>query len=81
MAKLIKITGYLIADDTINEHDIKNSAGEILASRFDCIKAPFTVESAHLCDSLVTEEWNNHPLNSINSTFSDCEKYFNEGRK
>lgn len=72
MAKIIKLTGYLVTDDdNIDEKEIAFATKEILSDKFDCIGKPFKAEVATI------EDWNdNHELNYINSTTDVCEKYF-----
>lgn len=69
--KLIKITGYLIADDNIDESELAETASEILSDEYDCIGKPFHTKSTEL------PNWSDdHELNSIYSSAADCEKYF-----
>lgn len=69
--KLIKITGFLIGENDIDEEEIALVAKSILGGKFDCIEKPFTVQSQPLPD------WNEeHPLNSIYATLESCENYF-----
>lgn len=72
MAKIIKITGYLVTnDDYIDEDEIAPAAGEMLSSKFDCIIKPFAAETADV------DNWNdNHVLNRCDCPSDVCEKYF-----
>lgn len=71
MAKIIKITGYLIGDDDLDENEVALVAKSILGGKFDCIEKPFQAQSEEIPD------WNdNHPLNYINCPITECEKYF-----
>ena len=77
MAKIIKLTGYLIAtDDDMDEREIAIAAKEILSSKFDCIGKPFTTESADI--GIWSDE---HKLNYIDCPVSVCEQYFNKSEK
>ena len=77
MAKLLKITGYLVAEDSVNDCTLANTAKQVLASKFDCIEKPFMIESISLGEDLFySDEWKNHPLNSINCSIETCESYF-----
>lgn len=72
MAKIIKVTGYLVAlDDDIDEKEIALAAKEILGSKFDCIEKPFVAETADV------GEWHdNHELNYYDCPIDVCESYF-----
>lgn len=74
MAKIIKITGYLVTlDDSLDEQEIALAAKEILGSKFNCIEKPFTAQTAEI------GEWHDdHELNYTFCPVSDCEKYFTE---
>lgn len=80
MAKLVKVTGYIILHDDVNDAEIKTVASEILSSKFDGISHGFQTDSVSLGkDLFYNEDWNNHPLNKINCTAETCESYFEEG--
>lgn len=77
MAKLVKINGYIVLNDDINETEIEIAASEILSSKFDGISHGFQTESVSLGENLFYDEsWENHPLNNINCTAETCESYF-----
>lgn len=73
MSKIIKITGYLIAHDDVDEDEIALAAKEILGSKFDCIEKPFAAESKD-----IGELDDEHPLIYFDCPVSECEKYFND---
>lgn len=74
MAKIIKVTGYLVDTwDCLSESEIELAAGEILGSKFDCIAKSFRADSRDI------GEWDdNHRLNEISCTFEECERYFDK---
>lgn len=75
MAKIIKITGYLVTpDDYIDEREVALAAGEILGSKFDCIEKPFVTKIADV------DNWHdNHELNRYDCPIAVCEQYFKRG--
>ena len=80
--KLIKITGYLIAEDAVNEADIKTASKEILSDYFGCVGKPFKAESVFLGETW--DENGNHildkepyeELNRVDYPFEKCEELF-----
>lgn len=77
MAKIIKVTGYLVVEDDVDEKIVEETAKEILSSKFDGIGQCFQTKSRSLGKNLFYEEdWNNHPLNSIDCKIETCESYF-----
>jgi len=77
MAKIIKVTGYLVVEDDVNEKIIEETAQEILSSKFDGIRHCFHTKSKSLGKNLFyEEEWLNHPLNSKDCKIETCESYF-----
>lgn len=77
MAKLIKIVGYLVSDDDVDECEIEVAAKEILESKFDSIGYPFSANSVSLRkDLFFSKEWYNNPLNKVNCSIKDIESYF-----
>lgn len=78
MAKLIKITGFLVGHDNTDEKELALAAKEILGSKFDCEKEPFKTDSVSIGpdDIFCDERYRDDPLNSIFTTFEYCEDRF-----
>lgn len=80
--KLVKVTGYLIAEDDVNEADIETAAKEILSNSFGCVGKPFKAESVFLGETW--DEDGNHildkepyeELNRVDYSFEKCEELF-----
>lgn len=70
MARIIKITGYLVDPCDGNELDAE-AVKDLLSSRFDLIGKNFKTEECNI------GEWDDdHELNYCNSPIELCEKYF-----
>lgn len=76
MAKIIKVTGYLVAHDDLDEERVARAAGDILSDKFECVNGPFVVQSTPLGISFFDEAWDNHPLNRIDCSMDVCEQFF-----
>lgn len=79
MAKIVKVTGYLVIpyDDCFYEDSLPGgplhaqTIEEILSGKCDAIAKNFKLEDRDI------EEWDDdNALNSINCPISECEKYF-----
>ncbi len=78
MAKLIKVTGFLVGYDDTDEKELALVAKEILGSKFNCKEKPFKTDSVSIGpdDIFYDERYHDDPLNSIFTTFEYCDNRF-----
>lgn len=77
MAKIIRVTGYLVVHDNVSEREVEEIASDCLGGKFDGIPKHFSAESVSLGENLFwSEAWQNHPLNRVDCPITECEKYF-----
>lgn len=79
MAKIIKVTGYLVAHDDVNEDRVAEAAKELLGDEFDCVSQGFHAESSSLGEDeffFYDGTFDNHPLNKFDCPIETCERYF-----
>lgn len=81
--KIVKVIGYLLAEDDVDEADVALEAKQVLGGRFDCVEKPFKAES-----TFIGKTWNdetgehileNHPLNRFDCSMETCEMFFQKG--